>query len=97
MILRVKVNKQLGGKANGIIERCQEIIAELCSIQELEIFTRRVSDCEELVRLLIGDDEVGISGVIPSHVRHEVFLRGKRYIIIHFLRNSFLLDNLMQF
>ena len=49
MILRVKVNKQLGGKANGIIERCQEIIAELCSIQELEIFTRRVSDCEELV------------------------------------------------
>ena len=56
-----------------------------------------VSDCEELVGLLIGDDEVGISGVIPSHVRHEVFLRGKRYIIIHFLRNSFLLDNLMQF
>ncbi len=56
-----------------------------------------MSDCEELVGLLIGDDEVGISRVIPSHVRHEVFLRGKRYIIIHFLRNSFLLDNSMQF
>mgnify|MGYP004262382601 CR=1 FL=1 len=49
MILRVKVNKQLDGKANGIIESCQEIISELCSIQEWGDFTWRVSDCEELV------------------------------------------------
>ena len=49
MILRVKVNKQLDGKANGIIESCQEIISELCSIQEWVDFTWRVSDCEELV------------------------------------------------
>jgi UDP-2,3-diacylglucosamine pyrophosphatase LpxH len=34
VILRVKVNKQLDGKANGIIESCQEIISELCSILE---------------------------------------------------------------
>jgi len=34
VILRVKVKKQLDGKANGIIESCQEIISELCSIQE---------------------------------------------------------------
>ena len=39
MILRVKVNKQLDGKANGIIESCQEIISELCSIQEWGDFT----------------------------------------------------------
>ena len=49
MILRVKVKKQLDGKANGIIESCQEIISELCSIQECRDFTWRVSDCEELV------------------------------------------------
>ena len=49
MILRVKVKKQLDGKANGIIESCQEIISELCSIQECGDFTWRVSDCEELV------------------------------------------------
>ena len=49
MILRVKVNKQLDGKANGIIESCQEIISELCSILEYGDFTWRVSDCEELV------------------------------------------------
>ena len=49
MILRVKVKKQLDGKANGIIESCQEIISELCSIQEWGDFTWRVSDCEELV------------------------------------------------
>ena len=49
MILRVKVNKQLDGKANGIIESCQEIISELCSIQEWGDFTWRVSDCEEFV------------------------------------------------
>ena len=49
MILRVKVNKQLDGKANGIIESCQEIISELCSIQERGDCTWRVSDCEELV------------------------------------------------
>ena len=76
---------------NRFVLQCVEIL------QECGDCTRRVSDCEELVGLLIGDDEVGISGVIPSHVRHEVFFRGKRYIIIHFLRNSFLLDNLMQF
>ena len=44
MILRVKVKKQLDGKANGIIESCQEIISELCSIQEWGDFTWRVSD-----------------------------------------------------
>ena len=49
MILRVKFNKQLDGKANGIIESCQEIISELCSILEYGDFTWRVSDCEELV------------------------------------------------
>ena len=49
MILRVKVKKQLDGKANGIIESCQEIISELCSIQEWGDFTWRVSDREELV------------------------------------------------
>ena len=49
MILRLKVNKQLDGKANGIIESCQEIISELCSIQERGDCTWRVSDCEELV------------------------------------------------
>ena len=50
MILRVKVNKQLDGKANGIIESCQEIISELYSIQEYGEDFLRVSDCEELVR-----------------------------------------------
>jgi len=49
VILRVKVNKQLDGKANCIIESCQEIISELCSIQEWGDFTWRVSDCEELM------------------------------------------------
>jgi len=44
VILRVKVNKQLDGKANGIIESCQEIISELCSIQEWGDCTWRVSD-----------------------------------------------------
>ena len=62
---------------NRFVLQCVEIL------QECGDCTRRVSDCEELVGLLIGDDEVSISGVIPSHVR------------IHFLRNSFLLDNLM--
>ena len=56
MILRVKVNKQLDGKANGIIESCQEIISELCSILEYGDFTWRVSDCEELVGLLTGSE-----------------------------------------
>jgi len=49
VILRVKVNKQLDGKANGIIESCQEIISELCSILEWGDFTWWLSDCEELV------------------------------------------------
>ena len=49
MILRVKVKKQLDGKANGIIESCQEIISELCSIQECGEDCGGVSDCEELV------------------------------------------------
>ena len=62
MILRVKVNKQLDGKANGIIESCQEIISELCSILEWMDFTWMVSDCEELV---------GNSGDYwPSYVVH---------------------------
>ena len=56
MILRVKVNKQLDGKANGIIESCQEIISELCSIQEWGDFTWRVSDCEELVEDLFREE-----------------------------------------
>jgi len=34
VILRVKVNKQLDCEANGIIDSCQEIISELCSILE---------------------------------------------------------------
>ena len=59
MILRVKVKKQLDGKANGIIESCQEIISELCSIQEWGDFTWRVSDCEELVGVTHRDDGVG--------------------------------------
>ena len=54
MILRVKVNKQLDSEANGIIESCQEIISELCSILEWVDFTRMVSDCEELVGVLNG-------------------------------------------
>ena len=49
VILRVKVKKQLDGKANKIIESCQEIISELCSLQECGDFTWRVSDWEELV------------------------------------------------
>jgi len=56
VILRVKVNKQLDGKANGIIESCQEIISELCSIQEWVDFTWWVSDCEELSGGFSGDD-----------------------------------------
>ena len=48
MILRVKVNKQLEDKATGIIESCQEIISELCSILEWVDFTWSVSDFEEL-------------------------------------------------
>ena len=80
-----------------ILQECGDCTRRVSDCEELVGITGGVSDCEELVGLLIGDDEVGISRVIPSHVRHEVFLRGKRYIIIHFLRNSFLLDNLMQF
>jgi len=33
-LISYKVSKQLDGKAIGIIESCQEIISELCSIQE---------------------------------------------------------------
>tara|TARA_X000001036_G_C20420770_1_gene701035 strand:+ start:73 stop:300 length:228 start_codon:yes stop_codon:yes gene_type:complete len=49
VILHVKVNKQLDGKANGVIENYQEIISELFSIQEWGDCTLRESDCEELV------------------------------------------------
>jgi len=42
-----------------------------------------VSDCEELVGILTGDDGVGFRRVIHSHVRHEAFLRGKKYITIN--------------
>ena len=33
--------------------------------------------------LLTGDDGVGFRGVIHSHVRHEAFLRGEKYITIN--------------
>ena len=54
MILRVKVNKQLDGKANGIIESCQEIISELCSIQERGDCTWRVGNMDFIVEEFDG-------------------------------------------
>ena len=56
MILRLNFNKQLDGKTNGIIEIFQEIISELCSIQEWGDFTWRLFDCEELVCVLLTVD-----------------------------------------
>ena len=58
MILRVKVKKQLDCKANRKIESGQEIVSEQCSLQECGDFTWRVSDCEELVGILTGDDGI---------------------------------------
>ncbi|MDG2063415.1 MAG: hypothetical protein P8L36_00315 [SAR324 cluster bacterium] len=54
MILRVKVNKQLDGKANGIIESCQEIISELCSILEWGYFTWMVGNMDFIVEEFDG-------------------------------------------
>ena len=56
MILRVKVKKQLDGKANGIIESCQEIISELCSIQEWGDFTGGCLTLMNYWGLLTGND-----------------------------------------
>jgi len=54
VILRVKVNKQLDGKANGIIESCQEIISELCSILEWGYFTWMVGNMDFIVEEFDG-------------------------------------------
>jgi len=54
VILRVKVNKQLDGKANGIIESCQEIISELCSILEWGDFTWMVGNMDFIVEEFDG-------------------------------------------
>ena len=54
MILRLKVNKQLDGKANGIIESCQEIISELCSILEWGYFTWMVGNMDFIVEEFDG-------------------------------------------
>ena len=54
MILRLKVNKQLDGKANGIIESCQEIISELCSILEWGDFTWMVGNMDFIVEEFDG-------------------------------------------
>jgi len=56
----------LKGKANGIIEICQEIILELCSIKEWVDFTWRVSDSEELVGKNYTGNNVGCSFQIAS-------------------------------
>ena len=54
MILRLKVNKQLDDKANGIIESCQEIISELCSILEWGYFTWMVGNMDFIVEEFDG-------------------------------------------
>jgi len=48
----------------------------------------RVSDCEELVGVTFRGLWGWFLEVIHSHVSHEVFLRGKRYLKInlHFSR-----------
>jgi len=69
VILRLKVNKQLDGKANGIIESCQEIISELCSIQERGDCTWRVSDCWRNLGKHIGRNGHKILPSCRPHIR----------------------------